>query len=179
MKRDNVVLIGMSGAGKSTLGVLLAKALGKQFADTDLLIQQRTGRLLQQIIDSEGVDRFLEIEEETVLGAELRGCVIATGGSVVYSERAMEALRRYGTVVYLAVSFAELATRLGNITTRGIVFKGSSDLRTVFEERLPLYQKYADITVDCTRSDVEASVRALLSALEKAERVTRKQNETE
>ncbi|MBR3893707.1 MAG: shikimate kinase [Clostridia bacterium] len=166
MKRENVVLIGMSGAGKSTLGVLLAKALGKQFADTDLLIQQRTGRLLQQIIDSDGIDRFLEIEEETVLGAELHGCVIATGGSVVYSDRAMESLRRSGTVVYLAVSFEELESRLGNITTRGIVFKGSNDLRAVFEERLPLYQKYADVTLDCTDFDIEGSVRALLDALE-------------
>lgn len=167
MERENVVLIGMSGAGKSTLGVLLAKALGKQFADTDLLIQQRTGRLLQQIIDTDGVDRFLEIEESVVLDAELHGCVIATGGSVVYSERAMEFLGRNATVVYLEVSFSELEARLGNITTRGIVFKGTNDLRAVFEERLPLYRKYADVTVDCTKIGIEASVEELLRALRK------------
>ncbi len=167
MERENVVLIGMSGAGKSTLGVLLAKALGKQFADTDLLIQQRTGRLLQQIIDTDGVDRFLEIEESVVLDTELHGCVIATGGSVVYSERAMEFLGRNATVVYLEVSFSELEARLGNITTRGIVFKGTNDLRAVFEERLPLYRKYADVSVDCTKIGIEASVEELLRALRK------------
>lgn len=169
MERRNVVLIGMSGAGKSTLGVLLAKALGKQFVDTDLLIQQKTGRLLQKIIDADGAEGFLKIEEEVVLDADLHDCVIATGGSVVYSARAMERLRRDGTAVYLKVSFAELESRLGNITTRGIVFKGANDLRSVFAERLPLYERYADIVVDCTKIDIETSVREVLNALERSQ----------
>ena len=161
----NIILIGMSGAGKSTLGVVLAKALGKHFCDTDIVIQQKTGRLLQEIIDSDGVDRFLQIEEETVASLDLHDCVIATGGSVVYSEKAMQALKKNGITVYLSVDFDELAGRLSNITTRGIVFKGSSDLRAVYEERLPLYEQYADIRVDCTARDIEASVKEILTAL--------------
>ena len=162
---SNVVLIGMSGAGKSTLGVLLAKALGKNFFDTDILIQQREKRLLQQILDTDGSAYFMQAEEDAILSLELCGCVIATGGSVVYSERAMEHLRACGTVVYLRVAYEELAGRLSNITTRGIVFKGSDDLRAVYEERLPLYERYADVTVDCTGRGVEESVERLVALL--------------
>ena len=147
---NNLLLIGMSGAGKSTLGVLLAKALGKQFVDTDLIIQQKTGKLLQQIIDTEGVQHFLQIEEALLSSLEFQNTVIATGGSVVYSEKAMQALRKNATVIYLSVEFDELEKRLTNITTRGIVFKEKSDLRSVFEERLPLYEHYADKIVSCT-----------------------------
>ena len=167
MKRDNVVLIGMSGAGKSTLGVLLAKALGKHFTDTDILIQQKTGKLLQDIIDTEGVEPFMRIEEEVVSSLELHDCVVATGGSVVYSEKAMQHLKRDGVIVYLEVGYEELVGRLTNITTRGIVFKGKNDLRSVYEERLPLYRKYADITVDCAHSDIEHSVEQILRAVKK------------
>ena len=159
-------MIGMSGAGKSTLGVLLAKALGKNFFDTDLLLQQTEGCLLQETIDRKGVEYFMSLEERAISKLKLRGCVIATGGSVVYSKRGMEHLRRSGRVVYLRVSFEELSGRLSNITTRGIVFKGAGDLRAVYEERLPLYERYADLTVDCTGHSVEDSVRAIVSALE-------------
>ncbi len=162
---NNIILIGMSGAGKSTLGVLLAKALGKHFTDTDLLIQQRSGKLLQEIIDTEGVPRFLELEEETVSSLSLSDCVIATGGSVVYSEKAMNALKKNATVIYLAVGFDELSHRLSNITTRGIVFKGSNDLHAVYLERLPLYERYADLTVDCTSGGIESSVETILKTL--------------
>ena len=164
---DNVILIGMSGAGKSTLGVLLAKALGKHFTDTDILIQQKTGKLLQEIIDSEGVDRFLQIEEEIVSSLDLHDCVIATGGSVVYSEAAMCHLKTHGTAVYLSVDYNELCRRLANITDRGIVFKGKNDLRAVYEERLPLYRAFADITVECTGHGVEESVNEITAALKK------------
>lgn len=163
--KENIVLIGMSGAGKSTLGVLLAKALGKHFTDTDIVIQQKTGRLLQEIIDSDGVDAFLRIEEETVSSLELQNCVIATGGSVVYSEKAMHVLQKSGRIVYLAVDYEELVGRLSNITTRGIVFKGSADLQSVYEERLPLYRQYADICVDCTARGIESSVEEIIRAL--------------
>lgn len=165
MKQTNVILIGMSGAGKSTLGVLLAKALGKHFTDTDIIIQQHTGKLLQEIIDTEGVARFMEIEEEVVADLDLHNTVIATGGSVVYSEKAMDALKQNGIAVYLAVEYEELVKRLSNITTRGIVFKGSNDLRAVYEERLPLYEKYADITVRSATLDIEASVVRIIEAL--------------
>ena len=162
---NNVILIGMSGAGKSTLGVLLAKALGYSFTDTDLLIQQREGRLLQNIIDEEGLDYFMDTEEQTVSAVEAERCVIATGGSVVYSDRAMAHLCSLGRVVYLSVPFEELEKRLSNIKTRGIVFKGSNDLRAVYEERLPLYEKYADLTVACTGKDIEDSVEQLVREL--------------
>lgn len=164
-KCKNIILIGMSGAGKSTLGVLLAKALGKSFTDTDLRIQQREGRLLQEIIDSDGVDAFLSAEESAVLSVTDENSVIATGGSVVYSEAAMQHLRSDGTVVYLRVSFEELTERLSNITTRGIVFKNGSDLAGVYAERLPLYEKYADITVDCTGRSIEESVFEIIEKL--------------
>lgn len=166
-QNHNIILIGMSGAGKSTLGVLLAKALGKNFFDTDLLIQQTDGRRLQEIIDAEGIDYFLRLEERVISKLRLQGCVIATGGSAVYSEKAMRRLRETGTVVYLSVAFEELQKRLSNITTRGIVFKGHGDLRSVYEERLPLYQKYADLCVECTGRDIETGVRDIVTALEK------------
>ncbi len=164
-EKRNVILIGMSGAGKSTLGVLLAKALGKSFVDTDLLIQQRAGKLLQTIIDEDGMDAFMSLEEDVVSHVELRDCVIATGGSVVYSKKAMERLKESGVVVYLAVDFEELQSRLSNITTRGIVFRGKQDLRSVYEERLPLYETYGDIRLDCTNQNIESSVARIVAAL--------------
>lgn len=166
MKKKNMILIGMSGAGKSTLGVLLAKALGKHFTDTDIIIQQQTGKLLQEIIDTEGVSEFMSIEEEIVSSLNLENTVIATGGSVVYSEKAMHALKRNGIVIYLLVDYEELAKRLSNITTRGIVFKGSNDLHSVYEERLPLYDKYADITVNSTGKGIEDSIAEIIRALQ-------------
>ena len=167
MKRtyENLVLIGMSGAGKSTLGVLLAKALGMQFTDTDLLIQAQTGKFLQEMIDSEGIDRFLQIEEDVVSRLCLQGSVIATGGSVVYSARAMEHLKKHALTVYLYVDFEELKGRLSNITTRGIVFKGKNDLRSVYQERLPLYERYADLRIDCTACEIETAVKRIVEAV--------------
>ncbi len=165
MNKSNVILIGMSGAGKSTLGVLLAKALGKHFVDTDILIQQSTGKLLQEIIDGEGTARFLEIEEEILSSQALTNTVIATGGSAVYSDKAMKALRQNGIAVYLQVEFDALAKRLSNITTRGIVFKGSADLQAVYAERLPLYEQYADITVPSTDRDVESTLAEIIDKI--------------
>lgn len=154
----NIILIGMSGAGKSTLGVLLAKALGMGYVDTDIIIQQHQGKLLQEIIDNEGIDRFLQIEEEIVSALDLQDCVIATGGSVVYSEEAMNALRQMGPVFYLHVPYEEIERRLTNITTRGIVIKKGKSLRDVYEERVPLYIKYCDKVIDCSAMDIEACV---------------------
>ena len=164
-KNSNIVLIGMSGAGKSTLGVLLAKALAKSFVDTDILIQQKDGRRLQDIIDSDGVEGFMKIEEEIITSLETENTVIATGGSVVYSKKAMNTLSKNGLFVYLHVDFEELSSRISNITTRGIVFKNAHTLREVYEERLPLYEKYADITVRCTGSSIEESVENIIKNL--------------
>ena len=165
-KTDNIVLVGMAGAGKSTLGVLLAKATGKHFVDTDLLIQQHTGRMLQDLIDNEGVDAFLKIEEEVLSSLELHDHVIATGGSSVYSDRAMAHLKEHGTVVYLFVHYDELQYRIPNLSTRGIVFRGENfTLRDVYEERLPIYARYADVTVDCSGSDMRSSLERVLAGL--------------
>jgi shikimate kinase len=158
----NIVLIGMPGAGKSTVGVILAKAKRKKFVDTDLLIQEETGRHLQEILDTDGPAAFRKIEEETVLSHAFRNTVIATGGSVVLGERAMEHLMRGSAVVYLEVPFPEIEKRLSNITTRGIVLEKGQSLRTIYDQRVPLYEKYADITVNCSGHDFERVVAKIL-----------------
>ena len=165
MKR-NIILIGMPGAGKSTLGVLLAKAMGMLFTDSDIIIQQKTKRLLQDIIDNDGTDSFLATEEEVLLELDIENTVLATGGSAVYSEKAMENFRKNGTVVYLHVDFAEIEKRVTNITTRGIVLKNGKSLADAYEERKPLYDKYADVTIDCTGSTIENSVKILIEKLD-------------
>lgn len=163
--RQNIVLTGMSGAGKSTLGVLLAKNLRMDFIDTDILIQQQEHRLLQEIINKNGNDAFLKIEESVILGMSVCGSVIATGGSVIYSDAAMTALKRSGKVVYLYVPYDELIKRLSNISTRGIVMKNGNCFKDVYEERLPLYEKYSDITADCSQMDTEHCVRRIIEKL--------------
>lgn len=158
----NLVLIGMSGAGKSTLGVLLAEALEMDYVDTDIVIQQHEGRLLQDIIDHEGVSKFMEIEEKMVSELQLKNCIISTGGSVVYSEKAMNVLKQDGQIVYLHVPYEEIKKRLVNITTRGIVVKKGKSLKDVYEERVPLYLKYCDKTIDCSNKDVEHCVSEII-----------------
>ena len=163
----NIILTGMSGAGKSTIGVLAAKALGRNFIDTDILIQQQEHRLLQNIIDTDGIDTFLKIEENVVCGVHAEDCVIATGGSVVYSDRAMKHLAESGTVVYLYIPFEELAKRLKSITTRGIVMRQGSTLKDVYSERLPLYEKYSGVKIDCSCMSVEQCVELVVKEAEK------------
>ena len=165
--KNNVVLIGMSGAGKSTLGVLLAKAIGKDFYDTDIAIQQKEGRLLQDIIDTDGVDYFMHMEESVVSALSFQNSVVATGGSVVYSEKTMAALKEDAVAVYLYVPYEELAARVKNISTRGIVMRSGSTYEDVYNERLPLYEKYADITVDCSAMDIEQCVSKIVEYLKK------------
>ncbi|MFA6364692.1 shikimate kinase [Methanoregula sp.] len=160
----NIILIGMPGAGKSTVGVILAKTLGRTFTDTDLVIQENSGRLLQVIIDTEGPDAFLKIEEKTILSLHGHNSVIATGGSVVFSEKAMEYLKA-GVVIYLKISFEEMVKRLNNITTRGIVLFSGESLRDMYDERVPLYEKYADITIDCSDDPFEKIVGKVIEEL--------------
>ncbi len=161
----NIILTGMSGAGKSTLGVLLAKALGLGYVDTDILIQQHENKLLQEIIDDEGIEKFLEIEEQIVSNLDLKDCVIATGGSVIYSEKAMYALKQMGRIVYLHVPYEEIERRLTNITTRGIVIKKGKTLKDVYEERVPLYIQHSDQIIDCANMDIEACVEEIIRSL--------------
>ena len=153
----------MPGAGKSTIGVVLAKTAALEFVDTDILIQKQTGRKLQDIIDRDGIDEFLKIEGKVISALDCKNSVIATGGSAVFSEKAMDNLRRDGVIVYLDVPLDEIKRRVDNITTRGIAMKSGETLETVYNERLPLYRKYADITVNC--GDTEYTVKKILEAL--------------
>ncbi|QHT59677.1 shikimate kinase [Paenibacillus lycopersici] len=161
----NIVLIGMSGAGKSTLGVLLAKALGMDFVDTDIVIQQQEGRLLQDIIDRDGIAHFMAVEERIVSGLRLDNSIVSTGGSVVYSEQAMHTLRQGGRIVYLHVPYEEIERRIGGMAARGIVMKSGQCLRDVYDERMPLYVKYGDMTVDCTNKAIESCVGEIIACI--------------
>ena len=166
MKKDNIVLIGMPASGKSTAGVLLAKAIGYGFIDTDLLIQNEEKALLCDIIARRGAEEFLRVEERVLASLWAERCVIATGGSAVYGKRAMEHLKEMGTVVYLRLSERALEARLKNIFRRGVVMRTPGEtLADLYAERLPLYEKYADVTVD-SEGDVEDTVRAIAEAAE-------------
>lgn len=167
MNRKNVVLIGMPGSGKSTCGVLAAKALLKNFYDTDLLIQNFENKRLQDIIDQKGIEYFLKAEEDAILSLELNGTVIATGGSVIYSPKAMEHLRSMGKVIYLHLDYDTMVSRIRNITTRGVVLKKGKTLEDMYNERLPLYRKYYDEIIYCDNNTVEETVEAIVKAMEK------------
>lgn len=163
MKQKNIVLIGMPGAGKSTVGVVLAKKIGFAFLDSDLLIQSREGKLLHEIIEEQGVEGFWAIEEKANLSINAGRTVIATGGSVIYGSRAMEHLGQNGMIVYLKLSCEEIARRLGDLNKRGVTLREGQTLEMLYEERVPLYEKYAHITVECwglsLRGVVEEIVR--------------------
>lgn len=164
MKKSNIVLIGMPGAGKSTVGVVLAKTAALEFVDTDLLIQKQTGKKLQEIINDDGIEAFLKIEGEVISRFDCKNSVIATGGSAIFSENAMNNLCRDGVIVFLDVPLDEIKRRVNNITTRGIAMEPGETLETVYNERLPLYKKYADITVNL--ADTEHVVKKILEALQ-------------
>lgn len=146
--QKNVVLIGMPGVGKSTIGVILAKQLGYQFVDADLLIQQQEGRLLREIIAQEGVEGFLAVENRVNASIDAERSVIATGGSVVYGKEAMEHLKTIGTVVYLKISYQALRRRLRNLKDRGVVLRDGQTLLDLYQERTPLYERYADLVIE-------------------------------
>ena len=166
-EKTNVVLIGMPGAGKSTLGVVLAKIANKGFVDTDLLIQAHCGATLQQLIDMKGVQEFLDIENEVLGNVEADDSVIATGGSAVYSAEAMSHLSDIGTIVYLEISFESLVERLVDLQDRGVVMKRglSMSLHDLYEERVPLYRRYADVIVNIDGLSITAAARKVASLL--------------
>ena len=166
MKKNNIVLIGMPGVGKSTVGVILAKVLGYQFVDADLLIQKSEGKLLKDIIAEKGTDGFIEVENRVNASIEAENTIIATGGSVIYGKEAMAHLKEIGTVVYLHVPFMTLEKRLADIKGRGVVLKEGQTLENLFEERSKLYEQYADIEVSEEGLDVEQTVEKLVEALE-------------
>ena len=165
MKREHIVLIGMPGVGKSTIGVVLAKVLGYEFVDADLLIQKSEGKLLHEIIAEKGTDGFIEVENRVNSQINTRHSVIATGGSVVYGKDAMEHLRSIGIVVYLKQNLKPLERRLRNIKGRGVVLKPGQTLAGLYKERGILYDKYADVIVDEYKLNVEQTLDAVLQAL--------------
>lgn len=146
---NNIILIGMPGAGKSTVGVVLAKRLGYRFIDSDLVIQEKKGMLLHQIIEEKGVDGFLKVENDINASIRVEQSVIATGGSVIYGAEAMKHLKSIGTVVYLKLSYEEIENRLGDLNERGVALKKGQTLLDLYRERVPYYEKYADVTIDC------------------------------
>ena len=164
--KDNIVLIGMPGVGKSTVGVILAKVLGYQFIDADIVIQQQEGRLLHEIIEEEGTEGFIQVENRVNASLSASHAIIATGGSVVYGKEAMEHLREIGTVVYLEVSFPVLEKRLADIKGRGVVLKEGQNLYDLYLERTPLYESYADIRIAETGLDIEQTVEQIVSQLQ-------------
>lgn len=167
MNKNNVTLIGMPGVGKSTVGVVLAKVLGYRFVDSDLEIQEQTGKLLHELISEHGDEGFLEIENRVNAGLQVERSVIATGGSAVYGQGAMEHLREISTVVYLRLPYSKLKRRLGDLHKRGVVLKPGQTLKDLVDERTPLYERYAHVVVDEESLDIRGVVEKIMDALEK------------
>lgn len=161
----NIILIGMPGCGKSTCGVLAAKSLCMSFVDTDLLIQEAEGMTLQNIIDTKGLECFEECEEKCLSSLTLKNSVISTGGSAVYYDTSMKHLKEMGQVVYLKISYEEMMNRIKNITSRGIALSEGETLEEMFARREKLYEKYADITIECDNSTVEQTVQQLCTCV--------------
>lgn len=147
-RKTNITLIGMPASGKSSVGVVLAKRLGKRFVDTDIVIQEKYGKLLKELIEEHGDDGFREIEDEVNASLDVTDSIISPGGSVVYGEKAMEHLKEISVVIYLELSYTAIKSRLGDLRERGITLKEGQTLKDLYLERIPLYEKYADIKVN-------------------------------
>ena len=159
--KKNIVLIGMPGVGKSTIGVIIAKILGYQFIDADLVIQEQYGKLLKEIIAERGTEGFVQVENDV----NPEKAVISTGGSVVYCTEAMEHLSEIATIVYLKLDLYSLERRLGNLKQRGVVLKEGQTLKDLYDERCPLYEKYADIVISENHCSVEKTVDKVVTKL--------------
>lgn len=167
MSKSNIILIGMPGVGKSTIGVILAKVLGYQFVDADLVIQKEEGKLLKDIIAEAGTEGFIAVENRVNASIKAEKSIIATGGSVIYGKEAMAHLGEIGTIVYLSLPFEELEKRLSDIRSRGVVLKEGQTLRDLYYERTPLYEKYADVVIDESGLNVEDTVETILKSKDK------------
>ncbi len=165
IEKNNIVLIGLPGVGKSTVGVILAKIIGKEFTDSDLVIQSEEGRLLKDIIETKGVDGFIDIENRVNSRLDVKNSVIATGGSVVYGSEAMEHLKEIGIVVYLKVPYEIIEKRLSDIKGRGVVLRDGQTLYDIYNERVVLYEKYADIIVEEEGLSIEETVGKIIDCL--------------
>jgi shikimate kinase len=161
----NLALIGMPGVGKSTVGVLLAKAAGRLFIDTDVYIQALETRSLQSIIDESGLEAFCRMEEQHILCIDATNAVLATGGSVVYSPRLMQHLKETSLIIHLDLDLAAIKVRLGDLAARGVVIRKGESLDELYAERMPLYRKYADITINCAGRDHQRVLAAILEAI--------------
>jgi len=164
-EKSNIVLIGMPGAGKSTIGVLLAKWLGRYFLDTDVLIQVACEKPLRDLIAERGMAGFRQIEQDYVTCLDVKNAVIATGGSVVYYEPSMRSLQEDGRIVYLKLPLAELQTRLGDLNARGVVLEPGQTLAELYEKRTPLYERWADVTVNLSGLTHDQAVQAVIASL--------------
>lgn len=167
---DNIIFIGMPASGKSTIGVVAAKRLGYEFVDTDLLIQKQEQALLKEIIAEKGIDGFLIIEDQVNADVEVEHTVISPGGSVVYCGNAMEHYRECGTIVYLQASYETISTRIGDAEKRGVVLRDGQTLKDLYEERKPLFEKYADITICEDGLTLEETIGKVVEALDKKKR---------
>lgn len=162
---NSIILVGMPGAGKSTVGVLLAKELAKDFVDTDLLIQLKAGRTLQAIIDAEGYQALRQYEEEALLRYEFFNHIVATGGSVVYSEKGMTHLKRFGQVIFLDAALQTLNSRIHNYESRGIARRPDQSFEDLFEERKALYEHYADHVIDCNFDSIDMVINQIVNKI--------------
>ena len=165
---ENIIFIGMPAVGKSTVGVIVAKRLGYQFIDTDLLIQEKEGKLLREIIEKKGIDGFLEVEDRVNAEVEADNTVISPGGSVVYCKNAMKHYKEIGTVVYLKASYETINKRLKSAKNRGVVLRDGQTLRHLYDERVLLFEKYADITVCEDGLKLEDTIEKVIGALQSA-----------
>lgn len=162
----NIILIGMPGCGKSTVGVVLAKAANMDFVDSDLVIQREMGMKLAEIIERHGDDGFRDIENRINAALDVQNSVVATGGSVVYGEEAMRHLKALGKVVYLKLSCETVTERLGDLHARGVTIRPGWTLRDLYNERCPLYERWADITIDCEHLRLREAVEAIMGYLD-------------
>ena len=158
---NNIILIGMPGAGKSTIGVVLAKKIGSEFIDSDIVIQNRYTKILQELINEYGTDGFEKIENDVNKSLNPQNSVIATGGSAIYGKEAMEHFDSIGTVVYLNLPYEEIEQRLGNLEERGVTIKKGQTLKDLYNERTPLYKKYANLTIDCQGKTIREIVEEI------------------
>lgn len=162
----NIIFIGMPAVGKSTVGVVVAKRLGYEFIDTDLLIQRQENKLLREIIAEKGIDGFLEVENQVNRDLEAEHAVISPGGSVVYCKEAMEHFKKIGTVVYLYASFEDINKRLKNAKKRGVALRDGQTLYDLYVERTELFEKYADVTISEDGLELEETIEKVLETFE-------------
>ena len=168
---NNIILIGMPGVGKSTIGVMLAKVLGYNFIDTDILIQEKTEMLLSQIINEKGIDNFIQIENNINSNLKVEKTVIATGGSAIYGDEAMDNFKKIGKIIYLKQDIEVINKRLDNIDGRGIVFRKNQTLKELYNERTLLYEKYADIIVEEGDLSIDETLQLLLNKIKKSRKI--------